>query len=275
MFRKYGLIGILIILIVELNFLFKFQPFSNLYFPLIWIAYILVIDALVYKIKNRSLLMNDKKGFLFLALLSTLFWWVFEFINHYVGNWNYGNPEGATGLGLNIWKASLAFATVLPAIVETMHLLESLQTFKHIYYHQKYTITRSIIYLSITTGIISFALVFLLPSIAFPLIWLGFFLILDPINYLHGVPYILKHVELGKWKFILLLGLAGLICGFFWEFWNYWETIKWYYHVPYVGFLKLFEMPLLGYLGYPPFALELYAMWHFMKSLHLPRKKKP
>jgi hypothetical protein len=30
-----------------------------------------------------------------------------------------------------------------------------------------------------------------------------------------------------------------------------------------VGFLKIFEMPVLGYLGYLPFALELYAMYWF------------
>ncbi|MDO8556099.1 MAG: hypothetical protein Q7R96_02915 [Nanoarchaeota archaeon] len=269
MFKKYGLIGILLILFVELNFLLKLQPFAKVYFQLVWIGYILVIDALVYKIKKRSLLMNNRKGFFLLALLSIIFWWTFELINHYVGNWSYGTPGGMTGLGLNLWRASIAFATVLPAIVETLHLLESLQTFKHIHSHKQHHLTKKIIYCSIVSGIISFALVFILPEIAFPLLWLGFFLILDPINYLHGVPSILKHFEQGNWRFILLLGLAGLICGFFWEFWNYWSINKWYYTIPYVGFFKIFEMPLLGYLGYPPFALEIYAMWHFMKSLHL------
>ena len=41
---------------------------------------------------------------------------------------------------------------------------------------------------------------------------------------------------------------------------------KWIYHVPWASEPKLFEMPLLGYLGYLPFALELYLL----KQLVLP-----
>ncbi len=32
-------------------------------------------------------------------------------------------------------------------------------------------------------------------------------------------------------------------------------TAKWTYTIPYVGFCKVFEMPLLGYLGYPFFGI--------------------
>jgi hypothetical protein len=47
------------------------------------------------------------------------------------------------------------------------------------------------------------------------------------------------------------------VCGFFWEAWNFYSYPKWVYHVPFVSWLKLFEMPLLGYGGYLPFALEV------------------
>jgi len=56
--------------------------------------------------------------------------------------------------------------------------------------------------------------------------------------------------------------------GFFWEFWNYLSPfVKWKYNVPYVGFLKIFEMPILGYFGYLPFALEIYAFYWFVRGL--------
>ena len=29
---------------------------------------------------------------------------------------------------------------------------------------------------------------------------------------------------------------------------------------------KIFEMPVLGYLGFPPFALECYAMYHWLRG---------
>jgi hypothetical protein len=54
--------------------------------------------------------------------------------------------------------------------------------------------------------------------------------------------------------------LAGAFCGFLWELWNFRAGAKWIYTVPHLGFLKVFEMPLLGFLGFPPFALECYAM---------------
>jgi len=36
--------------------------------------------------------------------------------------------------------------------------------------------------------------------------------------------------------------------------------------VPYLGDVKVFEMPVLGYLGFPPFALECYAMYHWVRG---------
>ena len=50
--------------------------------------------------------------------------------------------------------------------------------------------------------------------------------------------------------------LAGLVCGFFWEMWNYYSLARWSYSVPFVDRFHLFEMPLLGYAGYLPFGLE-------------------
>ena len=37
--------------------------------------------------------------------------------------------------------------------------------------------------------------------------------------------------------------------------------------MPGVGFLHIFEMPLLGYGGYLPFALELFAIYHLVLGL--------
>lgn len=68
----------------------------------------------------------------------------------------------------------------------------------------------------------------------------------------------------GNWRPVLALMLGTLICGFFWEFWNYYGYPRWVYHVPPFEFLYIFEMPLLGYGGYLPFGLELFAMYHLV-----------
>ena len=50
-----------------------------------------------------------------------------------------------------------------------------------------------------------------------------------------------------------------------WEFWNYWAIGKWIYTVP-IPFAgpKIFEMPLLGFLGFPAFAVEVYSLQNFI-----------
>jgi hypothetical protein len=70
----------------------------------------------------------------------------------------------------------------------------------------------------------------------------------------------------GDASLVLALLASGLVCGVLWEFWNYWALTRWTYSVPYVGSLKLFEMPVPGYLGFPPFALECYAMYHWLRG---------
>ncbi len=68
----------------------------------------------------------------------------------------------------------------------------------------------------------------------------------------------------GDWRIIGTLAMAGMVCGFFWEMWNILAMPKWYYTIPFFDVAKIFEMPLLGYGGYIPFAWELYAMYQWV-----------
>jgi hypothetical protein len=51
------------------------------------------------------------------------------------------------------------------------------------------------------------------------------------------------------------------VCGWLWEFWNYWAAAKWLYIFPMFQGWKIFEMPAPGFLGFPPFALECFTMY--------------
>ena len=55
MFKKWGIIGIILIILSQINFFLKIQPFADWYFPIIWIGYILIIDAVIYNINKKSL----------------------------------------------------------------------------------------------------------------------------------------------------------------------------------------------------------------------------
>ena len=102
------------------------------------------------------------------------------------------------------------------------------------------------------------------PTIFYPFAWTSLVLIFEPINCWTGRPYFLRQLHEGDWRTVVSLALGALMCGFFWEMWNYYSFPKWTYHIPGLAFFHIFEMPLLGYGGYVPFALELYALTNFI-----------
>jgi hypothetical protein len=67
---------------------------------------------------------------------------------------------------------------------------------------------------------------------------------------------ILSDLSAGRWTLVFASAVSALICGFFWEMWNYFSQAKWIYSIPFVQKFQIFEMPLLGYAGYLPFGLE-------------------
>jgi len=115
-------------------------------------------------------------------------------------------------------------------------------------------------------GIVMLPALIVWPHFAFPATWLSIFLILDPINYYRGWPSIVGRIGNGDWRSVVAFGVGALICGLFWEMWNYWAFPKWYYTIPFGEYAHVFEMPLLGYGGYIPFGLEVFAMYHFLSG---------
>jgi len=93
------------------------------------------------------------------------------------------------------------------------------------------------------------------------------YLILEPLNVWLKNTHLLKWLGRGDWRPIAALWSGVLVTAFFWEMWNYFSYPKWVYTVPFVDVLHVFEMPLLGYLGYLPFSLELFALYHFVMGL--------
>lgn len=236
------------------------------FFPL-WFGYILFIDALVVWRRGKSLLLRARWHYPLLFLASSLFWWAFETLNIPVQNWHYILDQPYSPLAYFL-IASLNFSTVLPAVMETAELLS---TFPPLRPHLPASslgpqLPIWVLALVEMLGILCLILPWLYPRYFFGLIWLCLVLILDPINNLCRRKSALAHIAVGDWRFFVL-PMAGLCCGFLWEMWNFYALPKWYYTIPYVGFWKIFEMPLLGYIGYLPFALELFAMYQFVLLL--------
>ena len=98
-------------------------------------------------------------------------------------------------------------------------------------------------------------------------VWLGFIFLLDPINARLGGESLFADWRAGRFDRTINLACSGLLCGVLWEFWNYWSHAKWHYTVPIMENLKIFEMPVPGYLGFPPFALECFTMYEFVRLM--------
>ena len=147
MFKKWGIIGIILIILSQINFFLTIQPFADWYFPIIWIGYILIIDAVIYNINKKSLVNNHFFHFIGLFILSALFWHIFEILNLFTQNWNY---IGADNLGSikYIFKL-ISFSTVLPALFETTSLIKSIHLFDKVKLRKKYKLSKNFLFLMI------------------------------------------------------------------------------------------------------------------------------
>ncbi len=237
----------------------------HMFFPL-WLGCVLTLDGLVFRRAGSSLLSRSPRRFGVLFLFSVPLWWVFEGANRFLGNWRYvmPTPYGPITYAL---LASLAFSTVMPAILEMASLLRTTPQLGRRIGGPVLAPRRAGLLAVSALGAVMVALALLLPHHAFPLVWIGVFLVLDPINELFGWNSISAQVRNGRWDTVLTLWAAGLCCGILWELWNWRAAPKWVYEVPFVGRPTIFEMPLLGYGGYLPFALEVYAAYNLLHGL--------
>lgn len=240
------------------------------FFPL-WLGYILVVDGLTAWRGGRSLLATDWRHFTLLFALSIPLWWLFELANRFLGNWRYVLPYPYHPVTYGL-LASIAFSTVIPALFVTATLLRTFPLFAQPRRWLRFAPSPHGLLLIGAGGLVLVALALGWPRIAFPLIWIGFFLVFDPLNRLLGNKSLAAEVADRRWDTVLVLFAAGLICGFFWELWNWGSLPQWHYEIPYANRPTLFEMPLLGYGGYLPFALEVYAAYHLLSWLILRRR---
>jgi len=228
------------------------------FFPL-WLGYCLTVDAAVFFRKGSSPLSRDPAGYAGMFLVSIVAWWIFEFVNWRTGNWIYLGEEHVGRIGF-FFLSSLSFSTVIPAVFGTAELAGTWRLIRNMKPALRFTPTGHFLTGMCVSGWIMFALLLAWPRWFFPLVWLSVFFILEPVNAWRGYPTLLGFLARGDRRPIVALSLGCLVCGFFWEMWNFFSYPKWIYEIPFVGFLKVFEMPILGYGGYIPFSWELFAL---------------
>lgn len=233
-------------------------PLQEHTFTPLWLGYIVVVNAWTYARVGYCMMLHRPRYFLTLFPLSAVFWWLFEFLNRFVQNWYYIGVGGLSPLEYFL-RATIPFSTVLPAVMGTAELLTScpgmsagLNRFKVIPIGHPARAGWSLLFLSC----LSLSGIGLWPDYLFPFVWIGPLLLIVSLQSLNGRPTILTPLTGGNWRGVWVPALAALICGFWWELWNWHSLAHWEYALPFVDRFHLFEMPLLGYAGYLPFGLE-------------------
>src|SRR5271163_798699 len=259
-FPAHGWIGITALAAAEYLLFGGIAPVATFFTPIAWTAYILIADAAVLSLTNRSRLHDAPITLARMALLSIPLCLIFVAFNLRLQNWTYVGvprewPLAFLGYG---WS----FATITPAIFEPSDLVHALLPPLP---GEPWKISRPAENACIATGAACLILPLVVPqriaAYLFALVWLGFLLLLDPINRRLGLPSFLGDLSEGFRRRFYGFLAAGWICGWLWEFWNNWALAKWHYTLPMFQQTKIFEMPAPGYLGFLPFSLECFSMY--------------
>ena len=279
--KPHGIIGLGVILGAEALLVGEHPVVARWFTPIVWTGYVLLLDAVVAQLTGRSYLTSARDEGVLLAVTSIVAWWLFEWYNaprfwrggaDLVGLWwQYHGIE--PNPMLRRVGYDWAFATIFPALLLTAAALRA-----RVFCGARVRPWRPsppVLRAAMVTGAVTAAVPLVIASAwLVPLVWTSWILLLEPVNYRAGRPSWLADLARGDASRLFALLGSGLVCGVLWEFWNYWAATKWTYTVPYPPDVKIFEMPVLGYLGFMPFALECHAMYHWVRG-HVVRGPAP
>ena len=263
-FSRLGWLGLAVIVAAEILLFLRTPGVTVFFTPIAWTGYLLLIRALVESLGGESRLLSLPKA-LALAIWSVPLWLIFEAYNLRLKNWTYvGLPLSPLVAGLGyVWS----FATIWPAIFGTADFLRSLGFFRK-RSEPRHEWSASTRVATSLTGLVLVVLPVVLParigSYLFAFVWVGFVPLLEPLNYHWCGHSLIRDAERGDASTFWSFFAAGWVCGILWEFWNYWAAAKWLYVFPILQNWKIFEMPIPGYLGFLPFAVECFVMYEFL-----------
>lgn len=238
----------------------KYEPLLFYFYVTSWWSYIIFLDTVLSLRTGRSTFLN--RGLPAMVVISCGFWCLFELVNLRLENWFYVNiPHDAI---IRYSGYLLAYGSVIPAVSLTARVLQPL--FRHTGKPLSFRVRNYPLY-AVASGVIILLLTVIFPEHLFPLAWLFAIPLIDGINYHAGFHSFMSDIEHGDPGRLLSALLSGLACGLLWETWNFLSPVRWVYTVPFFENLKVFEMPLPGYAGFPVFGVETMAFVSLLEGL--------
>lgn len=251
-------------------------PFGDLVlwsFTPLWWGFIFFLDGIVYQRNNGASLFSEKPKTLFIsAAVSVIGWAYFEYYDYFVlGNWYYPNANHVGWSRMTIViEFLITYSTVTPVILIWYNLLNTFPKLVARYQNGlKMPLNGNTM---ILIGAIFIAAMVYWPYKLFWVVWIGPYAVMTGILMRLNIWNPFTDIAKGNWSAGVLIGVASLLNGFFWEMWNYGSSNPsaepitnpnyWIYNIPYVDVIHIFsEMPLLGYFGYIPFGVLVWQVF--------------
>lgn len=250
-----------VLVVVALLRYYEIPPVPTWFYVFAWYPTLVILDQLVVLRGGESLL--ARPGTLVAMLWwSAVIWLLFEAINFRIANWYYVFLPAhrlARWIGITV-----SLATVVPALLLPARLLDRLGLWHDLHSRPLPLGTREL-RLALWLGGVLLALVLAFPRYCYALTWAALWLIAEPLLYRSDPDHSLfGDMTRGSWGRIVRLLAAGLCAGGLWEAFNALARARWIYTVPFLEHLKLFEMPVIGFLGFPCFALEAWSLYYLL-----------
>jgi hypothetical protein len=201
------------------------------FFTPLWLGYILAMNGLALRQHGWAPLTHRTGWFLALFPVSAAFWWLFEHLNQFVGNWYYSGTE-ASGDWDYFIQATLPFSTVIPAVASTWAWLSRLPRLDTMRLPAVDGHVAALGWFALVAGLLALVCVGIWPDTLFPVLWVAPLLVLGAIQRLLLGETLFAPLQHGDWRPLLQPALAALICGFLWELWNFGSLAKWHYSIP-------------------------------------------
>lgn len=226
---------------------------SKYTYPIAWWGLLPLVDA--WNARRHGLsLFREPRRFVWVTLpVSVLFWVFFEVLNLLAPQWRYrGTIRSVAG---QVAFGFASFATVIPIMVEAYWL-----TGGRFYLPARWG---RAVQLNRTAVLAGAAFVTLLPAVN-KVFWFNQGMWLAPALALLPFGRVPEGEDTGT--LVRRLTAAGLLAGFAWEAINYRERTRWEYLIlrraPH-----LFEMPVIGYVGFVPFALSALVVQEWQEKV--------
>jgi predicted flap endonuclease-1-like 5' DNA nuclease len=240
---------------------YEIPPFPTWFYVVAWYPTLVMLDQTVVLLGGESLATRPRE---LVAMLwwSAVIWFLFEAINFRLQNWYYVFLPASR---LERWVGiTVSLATVVPAVLLPERVLDRWGV-AHNLQLRPVPLRPKHLRLALAAGGATLALTLAFPRYLYPLTWGALWLVAEPLLYRRDPDRSLfGDLARGSWGRIVRLMVAGLFAGALWESFNALARGRWIYTVPFLEHLKIFEMPPIGFLGFPCFALETWSLYHLL-----------